>query len=455
MSRSIIRHQVPLDMHILKSLAAAFNRQQMCYLEPPKSIFHCPCSLIKLAVCVDIEPSPNVTTKVAVASSPWISSSCISILSIPCFSVMSRAEPPKRVRSFAAPTCSRIFGDKRWRCCMNTCGGGKVWPALLVTLRRSHTTGMQSKVHPTYKTKYRVANWPAYNQALVRRGDVTVWLSSEAIAAWTPRRSGRRGGQRRYSDLAIETALTLRLLYHLPLRQAEGFLHALFGMMRLDLSAPDYTTLSRRSQHLTRRLRPVPTDEGIHLVLDSTGLSIVGEGEWAAAKHGGRGRRGWRKLHLGVDQSGGIRVHTLTEETGDDATTALDLLTAVEGPLVRVTADAAYDTVAVYETAGARGATVVVPPARTANVSGHGPRSPARDRTITLVKTLGRRQWKKASGYHRQGRVENTFFRYKSIIGDGLRARSPAGQGSEVVLGCEILNRMTELGRPVSYRIGQ
>ena len=100
---------------------------------------------------------------------------------------------------------------------------------------------MKSKVRPRYKTKYRVVNWPAYNQALVRRGDVTVWLSSEAIAAWTPRRSGRRGVQRRYSDLTIETALTLRLLYHLPLRQAEGFLHALFGMMRLDLSAPNYT----------------------------------------------------------------------------------------------------------------------------------------------------------------------------------------------------------------------
>ena len=311
---------------------------------------------------------------------------------------------------------------------------------------------MQSKVHPRYKTKSRVANWAAYNKALVRRGDVTVWLSSEAIAAWTPRRSGRRGGQRRYSDLAIETALTLRLLYHLPLRQAEGFLHALFGMMRLDLSAPDYTTRSRRSQHLQRRLRPVPPGEGLHLVLDSTGLSIVGEGEWAAAKHGGRSRR---KLHLGVDQSGVIRVHTLTEATGDDATTALDLLNAVDGHLARVTADAAYDTVAVYETAGARGAMVVIPPARTANVSGHGLRSPARDRTITLVKTLGRRQWKKASGYHRQGRVENTFFRYKSIIGDGLRARSSAGQGSEVVLGCEILNRMTALGRPVSYRIGR
>ena len=150
-----------------------------------------------------------------------------------------------------------------------------------------------------------------------------------------------------------------------------------------------------------------------------------------------------------------IRVHTLTEETGDDATTDLDLLAAVEGPLVRVTADAAYDTVAVYETATARGATVIIPPAKTANISGHGPRSPVRDRTITLVKQFGRRRWKKVSGYHRQSRVENAFFRYKSIIGDGLRARSPAGQGSEAVLGCEILNRMTALGRPVSYRIGR
>ena len=308
---------------------------------------------------------------------------------------------------------------------------------------------MQSKVHPTYKTQYRVANWPAYHQALVRRGDVTVWVSSDAIAAWTARRSGRRGGQVRYSNLAIETALTLRLISHLPLRQAEGLLHALFGIMRLDLSVPDDTTRSRRRQHL----RSVPPGERLHLVLDSTGLSLVGAGEWAAATHGGCGRRGWRTLHRGVDQSGVIRVHTLTETTGDDATTAVDLRTAVEGPLVRVTADAASDTVAVYATATARGATVVIPPARTANVSGHGPRSPARDRTIMVVKTLGRRRWKQVSGSHRQGRVENTFFRDTSMIGEGLRARRPAGQGSEVVLGCAILNRMTALGRPVSYRL--
>ena len=114
-------------------------------------------------------------------------------------------------------------------------------PSTGAALRGPHyggrTTGMQSKVHLAYKTKYRVTNWSAYNRALVRRGDVTVWLAPEAIAAWTPRQTGRRGGQRRYSDLAIETALTLRLIYHLPLRQVEGFLHALFAMMHVDLAA--------------------------------------------------------------------------------------------------------------------------------------------------------------------------------------------------------------------------
>ncbi len=314
---------------------------------------------------------------------------------------------------------------------------------------------MKSRVHPTYKTKYRVANWASYDRALVQRGDVTVWLSPEAVAAWEPAGVAARGGQQKYSDLAIETALTLRLIFHLPLRQAEGFLTSLFGMMRIELCAPDHTTLSRRGQHLTLTLRRVPPGERMHLIIDSTGLSIVGQGEWAAAKHGRRGPRGWKKLHVGVDRSGVIVAQALTEATVDDATTGVDLITQVDGDLAVVTADAAYDTVAVYETAGARGAAVVVPPARTANVSRHGLRSPARDRTIRSVKKLGRRRWKKASGYHRQARVENAFFRYKSIIGDGLRARSPAGQGSEAVLGCEILNRMTDLGRPASYRIGR
>ena len=171
---------------------------------------------------------------------------------------------------------------------------------------------MKSRVHPTYKTKYHVQNWAAYDRALVCRGDITIWLSPAAIAAWEPDGAGTRGAQRKYSDLAIESALTLRLLFHLPLRQTEGFLTSLFVLMGLDLRSPDHTTLSRRGQHLDLRLRGVPRRAGLHLLIDSTGLSIAGEGEWATAKHGGRGTRGWKKLHVGVDQTGVIVAHALT-----------------------------------------------------------------------------------------------------------------------------------------------
>ena len=259
---------------------------------------------------------------------------------------------------------------------------------------------MKSRVHPRYKTKYRVGNWPAYDRALVQRGDVTLWLTPEAIATWEAVGVGTRGGQLQYSEVAIETALTLRLIFHLPLRQTEGFLRSIFGMLCLDLSAPDHTTLSRRGQHLDLALRRLPAGAGIHLIVDSTGLSTVGEGEWAAVKHGGRGIRGWKTLHLGVDGSGVIVAHALTGGHVDDATTALDLIDTVEGDVSCLTADAAYDTRGIYEAAGARGATVVIPPTRTATVSGRRPRSPARDRTIRQVQQAGRRRWKKDSGYH-------------------------------------------------------
>jgi hypothetical protein len=309
-------------------------------------------------------------------------------------------------------------------------------------------------VHPKYKTKYHVANWPEYERSLVQRGDVTLWLSADAIDAWTPRPSGRRGGQRKFSDHAIETALTLRLVFGLPLRQAEGFLRSVLSVMRVDLDTPDHTTLSRRSQHLAVELHRVPAQEPIHLIVDSSDLSFVGEGEWAAAKHGGRGTRGWKKLHLGVDGSGAIVARVLTGGSTDDAQTGLTLIEAVDSAVSRVTADGAYDTIAIYEAAGARGATVVVPPAKTAAVSRRKPRASARDHTILRVKEVGRRQWKKEAGYHRQARVENAFFRYKSIIGDRLRARHPGAQATEAAIACNILNRMTELGRPASFAVG-
>ena len=314
---------------------------------------------------------------------------------------------------------------------------------------------MKSRVHPKYKTKYRIGNWAEYDRALVRRGDITLWISADAVESWKPAPAGRRGGQRKYSDVAIETALVLRLVFKLPLRQAEGFLRSVLCLMGLDLEAPDHTTLSRRGQHLQVALHHGGVGEPIHLVVDSSGLSIVGEGEWAAVKHGGKGKRGWKKLHLGVDGSGVIVAQVLTEGNADDAATARGLIDNVDGRIASFTADAAYDTTPVYGAAGARGAKVIVPPTKTATRSRRRrPRPTARDRTIERVKEIGRRRWKKESGYHLQARVENAFFRYKSIIGDRLRARHPEVQEAEAVIACNILNRMTALGRPASYSIG-
>jgi len=315
--------------------------------------------------------------------------------------------------------------------------------------------GMKSRVHPKYKTKYRVGNWPEYDRALVQRGDLTLWISADAIDAWKPAPSGRRGGQRKFADLAIETALKLRLVFKLPLRQTEGFLRSVLSLMGVDLEAPDHTTLSRRSQHLNIEFHCFRAKEPLHLIVDSTGLSIVGEGEWAAVRHGGKGKRGWKKLHLGVDGSGVIVAQVLTDGSTDDAATALSLIEEVKGGVASLTADAAYDTIAIYDAAGARGAKVIVPPTKTATRSRRRrPRSTARDRTIKRVRTIGRRRWKKESGYHRQARVENAFFRYKSIIGDRLRARHPKAQKAEALIACKILNGMTALGSPASCAIG-
>ncbi len=142
-----------------------------------------------------------------------------------------------------------------------------------------------TRVNRKYKTKYRVTNWPEYERGLKTRGDITVWFSQEAREAWTPPNNGRRGGQPRYSNLAIVTALTLRAVFRLPLRQAEGFLDSLLRLMELDLKAPDHTTLSRRSKDVDV---PSPTrvhDGPIQLIVDSTGLKITGAGEWHTHRH--------------------------------------------------------------------------------------------------------------------------------------------------------------------------
>ena len=138
--------------------------------------------------------------------------------------------------------------------------------------------GKPSRVNRQYKTKYRIRNWREHERGLRSRGDVTIWLSEDAIAAWVPPKNGLRGGQRRYSNLAIRTALTLRVVFGLPLRQTEGFLDSLLRLMGLNLKAPDHTTLSRRNQIVAVPPLTRPYDGPIDLIVDSTGPRF-----WVAA----------------------------------------------------------------------------------------------------------------------------------------------------------------------------
>jgi len=222
--------------------------------------------------------------------------------------------------------------------------------------------------------------------------------------------------------------------------------------MDVDLETPDHTTLSRRGRQLDVPLCRLGIAEPIHLIVDSSGLAIFGEGEWAAVKHGSRGIQGWRKLHLGVDDAGVIVAQLLTNSNLDDATAGIDLTGQVDGTITTVVADAAYDTRPFYNAGSDRGAAVVVPPNKRATVTRR--RCPARDETVRRVDKVGRRRWKKESGYYRQARVENVFFRYKSIISDRFRARGQRAQAVEARLACNALNRMTAIGRPASIAIG-
>jgi hypothetical protein len=316
--------------------------------------------------------------------------------------------------------------------------------------------------HHIPRQKRKLTNWADYNASLRRRGSLTLWFSEEAIAGWRAAPRATRGGQAWYSPLAILTALTLRAVFRLALRQTEGLIGSIIDLLGLGLAVPTFSTLSRRAETVdVPRLRPCSGNdadsEPLHLLVDSTGLKLCGAGEWLVEKHGTRKRRSWRKLHIGVDASTGeIVAATLTTKDVDDASEIGRLLAQVEGPLASFTADGAYDQDSVYDAVTARDpeAAVIVPPRSTAALSETAETEPMqRDRHLQCIAEKGRMGWQKASGYNVRSRVEAAIGRYKQVIGDGLHFRKDERRATEVAVSVLALNRMSELGRPISVRI--
>ncbi len=311
--------------------------------------------------------------------------------------------------------------------------------------------------HRIPKQRHRVTNWAAYDAALRQRGSLTVWFTEAAIAAWRAEPRTTPGGQPHYSALAITTALTLRAVFRLGLRQTEGLIGSIVHLLGLELAVPDHTTLSRRAATLPLPARPRATSEPLHLLVDSTGLKLGGPGEWLGEKRGTKKRRAWRKLHLGVDaDTGEILAAELTTSAIDDGAQIGPLLDQVEGAVASFTGDGAYDREDVYDAVAARhpDAAVVVPPRSSAVQSEAAETAPTqRDRHLQLIAARGRLGWQTASGYNRRALAEAAVSRYKRVIGDALRSRTDRRQATEAAIAVRALNRMLELGRPQSVRI--
>ena len=312
--------------------------------------------------------------------------------------------------------------------------------------------------HHIPRQQHRVKNWAEYDAGLRARGSLTVWFTAEAIEAWCAAPRTTRGGQPSYSDLAITTALALRAVFRLPLRQTEGLIGSILALLGLDLAVPDHSTLSRRAE--TLQLPPLAAGsraEPVELLVDSTGLKFCGPGEWLVEKHGSKRRRGWRKLHLATDaDTGRIVAAVLTNRDADDGSQIGPLLEQVEGPVVSVTGDGAYDRDDVYIEVAARypEAAVVVPPRASAVPSDAVETAPTqRDRHLQCIAERGRMGWQRASGYNFRALVEADISRWKRVIGDGLRSQTDGRQATEVAIAADVLNRMLELGCPEYVRI--
>ena len=316
-----------------------------------------------------------------------------------------------------------------------------------------HTT-----THSRPKTLYRVKNWSEYDQALVKRGSITFWLSDDLADTWRYTGEKQRGSQFEYSEHAVEMMQMVKNVFHLPNRATEGFLRSIFEMLHMSLPVPDHTTLSRRGKGLKIRL-PKKAKGHLDIVIDSSGLKIFGEGEWKVRSHGKSKRRTWRKLHVAVDpHSGEIQAAALTTNGVSDSQMVGAMLAQIEQPIERFAGDGGYDKRNVYDSLNqcAPDAVLLIPPRKNARIWQHGNTKAERlrrDENLRAIRKSGRKAWKQESGFHIRSLAETTMFRLKTIFGDRLSARLLETQVTQALIRCAALNRMTHLGMPESYKV--
>ena len=300
----------------------------------------------------------------------------------------------------------------------------------------------------------KIKNWKEYNAALINRGKLTIWFDQSIATGWyNNQQTGKKGRSNTYSDLIIECALTVRCLYRFSLRQTQGFLMSFAEQLAIDFTIPNYTTLSRRASKLNVDLLVLRKPGGqLHILIDSTGLKVYGEGEWKMRIHGKDKRRTWRKLHVAINrETHQIEAIHLTKSNVHDSTQTSNLLRQIPEKIQTVTADKAYDNKHGYAPIVQREAKAIIPlrsgaALQTKNIEPH---HAERNRLVREKHFCGGlKNWKIMSGYHKRSLVETAMFRIKTMVGADLQSIKFENQQKEAVIMGKLINKMTQLGMP-------
>jgi hypothetical protein len=298
---------------------------------------------------------------------------------------------------------------------------------------------------------------------LEERGDIEIWFNEKALGQWHPEKKEQgRGRPKKYSDAAIECSLIVKYVYKLAFRQMQGFIKILTKLLGLEIEVPDYSTVCKRQAKVDVELiSKCKGRKKIYVIFDSSGFKIFGEGEWKVRQHGYSKRRKWVKIHvgLGIMSTGETRIESVKISDKDklDGQMMSEMLDGIEGKIGKILGDGAYGAAINYEKAVKRKAKLIVPPKKGAKINLEKARESegwrAKNEAIRSAHRLGKDRWKEKMNYHKRSLVENMFFRLKTMLGPGLDARSFGRQEIEALIKCKILNRVTEIGMPDSYKV--
>ncbi len=301
-------------------------------------------------------------------------------------------------------------------------------------------------------SKFKVTNWSEYNNILRNRGRIDFMIAEDLSDGWYEDNGShrKRGGQRRYSDKAIFICLQIRYLFGLKLRQSQGFINWIFMLAGLPLTCPDYTTLSKRGRKLDLEFLLDSKDTDFDYVcMDSTGIQTYTGNEWLENKHGKQYiRRTWKKLHIATGNNGIITGATTTCHNKDDRSQVKELLKNVKTK--EVLADPGYDGENIYQTIRAKD---MKPTIRPPNHLVAKKAKTERQQNAAYQQENGYHAWRNKNKYGRRELVENTFFRLKSSFGSKFLSRDEDNMKNEMIIKCQLLNKMFEIGKPISIRV--